>query len=62
LHTTHAGGHLSNDLIGWHGDPHLSPPHLASYFAIGFGFWLIAAAWRVLQEAAQADRLAATSP
>ena len=62
LDDSHAGGHLWNDLIGWNGDPHLSPFHMASYFAIGGGFWLIAAAWRILHEAAQADQLAATGP
>ena len=55
---THAGGHLWNDLIGWTGDPHLSPPHLASYAAIIAGFWLVASAWRVLWEAQGARRLA----
>ena len=44
------------------GDPHLSPFHLASYAAIGGGFWLIAVAWRHLHAAAQADRLATTGP
>ncbi|WP_367318669.1 isoprenylcysteine carboxylmethyltransferase family protein [Streptomyces sp. HUAS ZL42] len=62
LRDTHAGGHLWNDLTGWSGDPHLSPFHLAGYFAIGTGFWLIAAAWKVLHEAAQNDRLATTGP
>lgn len=62
LRDTHAGGHLWNDLIGWTGDPHLSPFHLASYLAIGAGFWLIAVAWRHLHAAAQADRLATTGP
>lgn len=62
LRDTHAGGHLWNDLIGWTGDPHLSPFHLASYVAIGAGFWLIAAGWRRLHEASQADRLATTGP
>ncbi len=62
LRATHAGGHLWNDLIGWQGDPHLSPFHLASYVAIGGGFWLIAAAWRVLHEAARSGRLATTGP
>lgn len=51
-----------NDLIGWTGDPHLSPFHLASYVAIAGGFWLIAVGWRHLHEAAQADRLATTGP
>ncbi|RZU53207.1 protein-S-isoprenylcysteine O-methyltransferase Ste14 [Krasilnikovia cinnamomea] len=60
LQATHSGGHLFNDLIGWTGDPHLSPFHLASYAFIGGGFWLIAAAWRVLHDAAQHDRLATT--
>ena len=60
LEDTHAGGHLWNDLIGWTGDPHLSPFHLASYVAIGGGFWLVAAAWNVLHEAARNDRLATT--
>src|SRR3989440_10939920 len=35
LRATHAGGHLFNDLIGWSGDPPLSPFHLASYVFIG---------------------------
>jgi protein-S-isoprenylcysteine O-methyltransferase Ste14 len=62
LPVTHAGGHLFNDLIGWTGDPHLSPFDLASYAFIGFGFWLIAAAWRPLHGAAQQGRLAITGP
>ncbi|MFI9201607.1 methyltransferase family protein [Streptomyces sp. NPDC053048] len=62
LKDTHAGGHVWNDLTGWSGDPHLSPFHLASYAAIGGGFWLIAAAWKVLHTAAQNDRLATTGP
>ena len=53
---------LWNDLIGWTGDPHLSPFHLASYLAIGGGFWLIAVAWRHLHDAARAGRLATTGP
>lgn len=62
LRDTHAGGHLWNDLIGWTADPHLSPFHLASYLAIGGGFWLIAVAWRHLHEAARSGRLATTGP
>jgi protein-S-isoprenylcysteine O-methyltransferase Ste14 len=62
LQATHSGGHLFNDLIGWGGDPHLSPFHLASYAFIGGGFWLIAAAWRVLHDAARTGTLATTGP
>lgn len=62
LKATHSGGHIWNDLIGWQGDPHLSPFHLASYAVIGGGFWLIANAWRHLHAAAQRDQLATTGP
>ncbi|MBN9635608.1 MAG: isoprenylcysteine carboxylmethyltransferase family protein, partial [Actinobacteria bacterium] len=62
LRATHAGGHLWNDMIGCTGDPHLSPFHLASYVAIGGGFWLIAAAWHQLHDAAQTNQLATTGP
>ena len=60
LNLTHNGGHLWTDLIGWKGDPHLSPFHLASYLFIGAGFWLIAAAWRVLFSAQRSHTLATT--
>ena len=60
LSLTHAGGHLWNDLIGWTGDPHLSPFHIASYIVIGAGFWLIWSAWSVLHAAQQDGRLATT--
>lgn len=62
LTLTHSGGHLWNDLIGWTADPHLSPFHFASYALIGGGFWLIAAAWRLLWQARRSGRLAATGP
>ena len=62
LTLTHDGGHLWSELIGWNGDPHLSPFHLASYVFIGGGFWAIAAAWPVLLRAAKAGGLATTGP
>jgi protein-S-isoprenylcysteine O-methyltransferase Ste14 len=59
---THAGGHLLNDLIGWQGDPHLSPFHLASYIVMGAGFILLSRAWPVLWKAQREERLATTGP
>lgn len=59
---SHDAGHLWADLIGWKGDPHLSPFHLASYLFIGGGFWLVAAAWRVLLAAQKEHALALTGP
>lgn len=60
LTLTHNGGHLWNELLGWQGDPHLSPFHLVSYVFIGAGFWAIAAAWPVLLRAARDGKLATT--
>jgi methanethiol S-methyltransferase len=62
LDLTHEGGHLWAELIGRKGDPHASPFHIASYFGIIGGFWLIAAAWRVLYEAQRAGTLATSGP
>lgn len=59
---THAGGHLLNDLIGWQGDPHLSPFHLASYAVMGAGFIVLSKAWTVLWKAQRERRLATTGP
>ncbi len=62
VNLSHNSGHLWNDLIGWQGDAHVSPFHLASYVFIGGGFWLIAAGWRQLYEAQKAHRLATAGP
>ena len=62
VNLSHNAGHLWTDLIGWKGDPHLSPFHLASYAFIFGGFWLISAAWRVLLEAQRAKALATGGP
>ena len=62
LTLTHSGGHLWNDLIGWKGDPHMSPFHFASYIFMIGGFWAISSAWRVLWTAARTGTLATTGP
>lgn len=59
---THNGGHLWTDILGWPGDPHVSPFHLVSYVFIIGGFWLIVAGWRALLRALRNDTLAATGP
>ena len=58
LDLTPQGGHLWAELVGWRGDPHLSPFHLASYVFIGGGFVAIAAGWQRLLTAAPAGRMA----
>jgi protein-S-isoprenylcysteine O-methyltransferase Ste14 len=62
LAATHAGGHLLNDLIGWAGDPHLSPFHLLSYVLMGGAFILLARSWPVLWRAQRAGELAVSGP
>ena len=59
---SHNSGHLWNDLIGWKGDAHFSPFHLASYVFIGGGFWLIASGWKHLYAARKAKQLATSGP
>jgi len=59
---SHNSGHLWNDLIGWKGDAHVSPFHLASYAFIGGGFWIIAAGWKRLYQAQKTRTLATTGP
>jgi|SRR5665811_440530 len=62
LNLSHSGGHLWNDLVGWSGDPHFSPFHIASYVSIIAGFWLMAVAWRHLYAARKEGRLAIAGP
>lgn len=62
LVVTHADGHLLNVLIGWQGDPHLSPFHIASYALLVLGFGLLAWSWPVLLRAARSDSLATEGP
>jgi protein-S-isoprenylcysteine O-methyltransferase Ste14 len=62
LSLSHKGGHLWAELVGWKGDPHVSPFHIVSYAGILGGFWLIASAWRVLLAAQRSRSLASTGP
>ena len=59
---SHNMGHLWSTLLGWPGDPHISPFHILSYVFIFGGFALISAAWKVLYEAQRAHQIAVTGP
>ena len=59
---SHQAGHLWSALLGWRGDPHLSPLHIVSSLLIAAGFILLASAWPVLRAAQRAGRLASTGP
>jgi len=58
----HDAGHLWYTILGFTGDPHLNPIHLASNVLVFAGFFLLAASWKVLYQAQQEKRLAMTGP
>ena len=59
---SHDAGHLWYTLLGFKGNPHLNPIHLASNLFILAGFLLLSASWRVLYNAQREGRLATTGP
>ncbi len=56
----HDSGHLLEVMFGWQSNPHFGPFHLLSSLFIGGGFWLLAAAWKVLYQAQRDHKLATT--
>ena len=58
----HDVGHLWYTLLGFKGDPHWNPIHIASNVVIVGGFFLLSAAWRVLYRAQKEAKLATTGP
>jgi len=59
---SHDAGHLWYTVLGLKGNPHLNPIHLISNGLVFAGFFLLAAAWKVLYQAQQEHRLATTGP
>ena len=59
---SHISGHLWSMLLGEKGDAHFSPLHIASYVFLGFGFYLLSTAWKVLYDAQRRNSLAVTGP
>ena len=57
---SHNSGHLFEYFLGWGGDPHFGPFHIASYILIFYGFALLAKSWKVLYVAHRDHRLATT--
>ncbi len=58
----HDAGHLWYSLLGFDGDPHSNPIHIASNVLIVAGFFLLASAWRVLYQAQRTGTLAKSGP
>jgi len=58
----HDAGHIWYTLLGFKGDPHWNPIHLASNLLILGGFVLLSSAWTVLFKAQRAGTLATAGP
>ena len=58
----HDFGHLWYTLLGFTGDPHTNPIHLASNLLILGGFILLSSAWTVLFKAQRTGTLATAGP
>jgi protein-S-isoprenylcysteine O-methyltransferase Ste14 len=59
---SHDFGHLWYPLLGFTGNPHFNPVHLASNVVLLLGFWLLASAWKVLFVAQTSGTLATSGP
>ncbi len=59
---SHDAGHIWYRVFGFRGDPHLNPIHIFSNVLVVAGFFLLAAAWRVLYRAQQTGTLAVSGP
>ncbi len=57
---SHNSGHLLQTLLGWQGDPHLSPIHWLSDGLIVGGFVVLGSAWSVLYKSQRAGQVATT--
>jgi protein-S-isoprenylcysteine O-methyltransferase Ste14 len=59
---SHNSSHLLQTLLGWRGDPHLSPFHLISDAMVLGGLILLAVSWKVLSRARRNFEIARTGP
>ena len=59
---SHESSHLFQTLLGWGGDPHLSPLHIISDILVLGGLILLAMSWKVLYRAQRNLENACTGP
>ena len=55
---SHDNGHLWHTILGFEGNPHFAPLHIASNVLIILGFYLLASSWDVLHKAQKNQEMA----
>jgi protein-S-isoprenylcysteine O-methyltransferase Ste14 len=59
---SHNSNHFFQTLLGWKGNPHLGPLHIASDLLVLVGLILLAASWKILYRAQRNFQIACTGP
>lgn len=55
---SHDNGHLWHTILGFEGNPHFDPLHIASNVLIVLGFFMLASSWDVLHKAQKTHEMA----
>ena len=59
---SHNSSHLLQTLLGWEGDAHINPLHIASNILLITGIYILYSSWKILYNAQKNNSIASTGP